>query len=170
MKKVFVKFASLFFLLFNINCPKAQKPMKSIIKNGMEVNWQYKGDRVFFEMKAPTDGWVAIGFNNSESTTGNYLIMGNVINAKTTVTEHYTLSPGNYKTFNELKVNNSVADIWGTETNKGTILKFSLPIIAVNKYARNLNEGSQYELLIAFSQEDDFQHHSTMRTSVKTSL
>jgi hypothetical protein len=156
-------------ILFLSQC-YGQSKMKTITKNGMTVNWEFKDNRIYFEMTAPTDGWVAIGFNNIENITGNYLIMGKLEKDKVTVEEHYTISLGNYQSFNKLKINASVENVEGVETAKKTTIKFSLPIISNNKYAKDLNERSEYILLIAYSQEDDFQHHSIMRTSSKIIL
>ncbi len=159
-----------FIILLLFSQCYSQTKMKTITKNGMTVSWEFKSNRIYFEMVAPTDGWVAIGFNNSESTTGNYLIMGKVENGKVTVEEHYTSSPGNYQTFAKLLVDSSVDNVEGLEINNKTTVKFSLPTISTNKYAKDLKEKNEYILLIAFSQEDDFQHHSIMRTSSKINL
>jgi hypothetical protein len=144
--------------------------MKTITKNGMTVSWEFNDGRIYFEMKAPTDGWVAIGFNNNESTTGNYLLMGNVIEGITSVKEHYTISPGNYKMFSTLHTAESIENIEGYKKNNTTKIKFSLPIISNNKYSKDLNKGNDYILLMAFSQEDDFQHHSIIHTATKITL
>jgi V8-like Glu-specific endopeptidase len=157
-------------LILFANQSYSQKKMKMLIENGMTVSWAFKEDRIYIEMEAPTEGWVAIGFNNSENTTGNYLIMGNVINRKVIIEEHYTISTGNYKSFEVLNTKSSLKNKEGSEINNVTKLKFSLPQSSTNKYARNLKEGSEYILLIAFSQEDDFQHHSIMRNSKKINL
>lgn len=148
----------------------SQKKMNSIEKNGLLVKWEYKADRIYFQLSAPTNGWVGIGFNEHENTTGNYLILGHVINGKVDVAEHYTSSPGNYKRFSELKTVTSVQHIKGIETAHSTDVSFSLPIQSNSKYARNLAEGSEFVLLMAYSREDDFQHHSMMRTFVKIKL
>jgi hypothetical protein len=93
---------------------------------------------------------------------GTYLIMGNVINGKASVVEHYTISAGNYKKFSDLGANNSVKDVQGSENKQHTKLQFSLPIKSSNKYSKDLSHEKEYIFLLAFSQEDDFQHHSIM--------
>jgi DOMON domain len=162
-------FLSTLLILTFYQC-NSQSKMKTITKNGMTITWEFKNERIYFKMEAPSYGWMAIGFNDSENTTGNYLIMGNVENGKVTVEEHYTISPGNYQTFKKLNSSNSVADIEGSEMANKTAIKFSLPVIARNRYAKDLKVNSGFVLLIAYSQEDDFQHHSIMRTSSKINL
>jgi hypothetical protein len=72
--------------------------------------------------------------------------------------------------FSKLNTDESIENMEGYEKNNTTKIKFSLPIISNNKYAKNLNKGNDYFLLMAFSQEDDFQHHSIMRTATKITL
>ena len=53
-------------------------------------------------MKAPTDGWIAVGFNTHSGIKGAYLLMGNIINKKVNLIEHYTISPGKYSAISKL--------------------------------------------------------------------
>jgi hypothetical protein len=39
--------------------------MNCIKRNRMTVSWEHKENRKYFTMTAPTEGWVAIGFNDS---------------------------------------------------------------------------------------------------------
>ncbi len=141
-----------------------------IKKNGMEVTWAIKEDKITFTMNAPTDGWIAIGFNDSENMTGAYLLMGNVINNQPHLVEHYTKSPGNYSPLTNYGVMSRVVDLSGSETVNSTTLEFSLPIHSSDSYSRDLTKGKSYTMTMAFSREDDFQHHSMMRTSVQIKL
>lgn len=143
---------------------------RSVSKNGMEVKWRFDEYRIYFEMKAPTQGWVAIGFNESSALEGTYLIMGHVANHQAAVVEHFVQSPGQYSPIKDLGGTVEVQDIGGQEESKLTKLSFSLPLTAVDHYRKSFTSGADYNLLIAYSQEDDFQHHSVMRTSVKIQL
>lgn len=155
--------------MLNINLKDSIK-VKTIEKNGMTVSWQFQNDRIYFTMTAPTTGWITIGFNASTNITGAYLIMGNVIKGKANVVEHYVHSPGNYKSLLELGVEPQIINVSGNQNNNETSISFSLPIKAANKYQKPLAEGYSYTLILAFSMEDDFQHHSVMRTSMNITL
>jgi DOMON domain len=153
-----------------IVCRAQQKNMQTISQNGMTVTWYHQNERIYFGLSAPTDGWVAIGFNVSDDIKGTYLLMGNVIDDKPTVMEHYTVSAGNYKPLTAFAVPTQVQHIEGVESKKNTVLNFSLPVKAISKYQKDLLPGKKYVLHIAYSREDDFQHHSMMRTTVNISL
>ncbi len=157
--------------LFGVSL-KDNKPdqMKTITKNNMTVSWGYKNKRIHFTMQAPTEGWVAIGFNTTENITGTYLLMGNVTAGVPDVVEYYTVSPGNYQPVTTLGGKAGVDNVTGEEHNGKTSLKFSLPLRSKTGYGRTLTEGTSYAMLLAYSLEDDFQHHSIMRTSIKIEL
>lgn len=157
-------------LLLIVNRCNSQRAMKSIHKKDMVVSWFYSPTHIHFEICAPTKGWATIGFNTTSSIKNTYLLMGNVTNSKPNVVEHYTLSPGNYKSFPDLKIKNNVIKISGIENRNQTKLFFSIPIIAIAPYKPILAEGKTYVMLMAYSLEDDFQHHSIMRTSKKIKL
>lgn len=155
---------------FTTSCKAQKQLMNTVAKNDMTVNWQYQNDRIYFEMSAPTGGWVTIGFNTGSGMAGAYLLMGHIVNSHANVIEHYTSNPGNYQPINNYGIQSAIQDISGNEDSKRTTLKFSLPIQAASKYQKDLKKNMEYTMILAFSHEDDFQHHSMMRTSVKIKL
>ncbi len=136
----------------------------------MTVSWKHEGNRVFFEMTAPTTGWVAIGFNPDEGITATYLLMGRVVNGEAELVEHYTLAPGNYKDIESLGDKVAVANVSGEESGNTSTIRFSLPVKTDGKYQKSLTTELKYTMLMAFSRDDDFQHHSMMRTSTSIKL
>ena len=166
-----VKFILAFLLMgycFHANAQNTYP--KTVSKNNIKISWHFEKDRIYFEMSAPTDGWVTIGFNTTAGTKGAYLLMGNIVDSKASVVEHYTLSPGNYKTIESLGEVPQVSDVSGSEISSYTRLKFSLPLKSTSDYQKDLMVGTEYTMIIAYSREDDFQHHSTMRTAIDISL
>ncbi|MDW3209100.1 MAG: DOMON domain-containing protein [Reichenbachiella sp.] len=147
-----------------------QDSMKEVRKNNMTVSWKMEKEYIQVEMEAPTNGWVAIGFNKTTSLTGTYLLMGRIRKGKAEVVEHYTEKPGNYKPIADLGVPNQVISISGHEKGNLTKLKFSIPISKSSKYHKQLSTETKWTLLLAYSVDDDFQHHSIMRTSMEIIL
>ncbi|CAD5250518.1 MULTISPECIES: DOMON domain-containing protein [unclassified Imperialibacter] len=154
-------------MLYN---PTPSSQTNIIRKNGMEVIWAHQDDRVQFELKAPTTGWVAIGFNEADQLKNTYLIMGRVANNLATVKEHFVVEPGDYRPIETFGAPVLVDSIEGLESEDGTVIRFSLPIEAIDAYRKDLEPGKSYSLLMAFSLEDDFQHHSVMRTQTTIQL
>ncbi|MEL7342506.1 MAG: hypothetical protein AAGM67_18635, partial [Bacteroidota bacterium] len=75
----------LLVLLVLFPLAERQDPSGTIHKNGMEVKWQREGDRIWFEVQAPTDGWLGISFNENEGIVGSWLLMGRVVAGKAEV-------------------------------------------------------------------------------------
>ncbi|MGL4598653.1 MAG: DOMON domain-containing protein [Bacteroidia bacterium] len=157
-------------ITLTVSCKAHPAGEKEVVKSGMRVRWHYKNERVFFEMSGPSSGWVAIAFNTGPDMTGAYLLMGRVVDGKAELVEHYTSAPGNYGPITMLGAEAQVADVDGSEKGEYTAVSFSLPVKALSKYQRDLNEGLSYTMTLAYSREDDFQHHSMMRTWVAVVL
>lgn len=141
-----------------------------IEKNGMTVKWEIKYERIYFEMEAPTDGWVAIGFNEKEGLVGTNLIMGAVKENRLTMTDNFIVGFGDHRPIENLGGSNQLSDKKGKEQGEQTNICFSLPIKAADKFHVDLDKGKTIHLLIAYSTSDDFDHHSIMRTSAKITL
>ncbi len=165
-KKIFL----CLLLITGWGCQAQENNMKSISKNEMNVSWFFSENRIHFTMSAPTNGWVTIGFNTHTGTKDAYLIMGNVAGDKVKIAEHYTLDPGNYKPIATLGASPQVQNATGFENSNKTVLRFSLPKKSFSKYQKDLSQGKEYTMILAFSREDDFQHHSIMRTSINVKL
>ncbi|KAA1241569.1 DOMON domain-containing protein [Aquimarina sp. RZ0] len=145
---------------------------ETIIKNKMTVHWYHKDGRIFIKTSTPATGWVAIGFNDTSDITDTYLLMGHNMNDTPMVVEYYTVNPRNYKPVTSFNIPYQTKNISGEENMGITLLKFSLPLQQISKYQKNLSNGKeyQYHMIMAYSPEDDFQHHSIMRTSVSIKL
>jgi len=144
--------------------------VNSVTKNEMQVSWSHSNESIEFIMRAPTTGWVTIGFNDKDEITNAYLLMGRIVGDKAELMEHYTVSPGKYKSLLEMGESSSIQYVKGTEADHNTSITFSLPQQARNKYGKNLTKEMTYYLIMAYSVSDDFQHHSSMRTSLQVQL
>ncbi len=145
-------------------------PMKQLEKNGMTVQWEVKDNRIHFYITAPTRGWATIGFNERDEITGAYLLMGRVQNGHPEVVEHFTSSPGNYQPIANLGIPSQTQHVTGRETSNRTEIAFSIPLGAASHYHKDIAVRSSWTLIMAYSQEDDFEHHSRMRTSLKITI
>jgi len=144
--------------------------MKNIEKNGMRVAWNHKNQILEIEIFVPTDGWMAIGFNDKTGLSGTNLIMANVHDGKITLSDRYTSKPGVHHAIEDLGGQNLLTLISGKETKQGTTLKFSMPKKPDDQFHHRLELAKPTYMLLAYSQEDDFKHHSIMRTELRVIL
>lgn len=143
---------------------------RSVTAQGMAVQWRVVENQLAVTVYAPTRGWVAIGFNTQDQLMGTNLIMGAVADGRTIVDDRYILKPGEHKSIRELGGQYALSNAFGVENEGGTTVFFTLSLHSSDSWHHTLEEGKEYVLLMAYSQEDDFRHHSHMRTSVRITL
>jgi hypothetical protein len=143
---------------------------KSVQVQGMRLQWSFEKETLKCIVTAPTIGWVAVGFNVKDELTGTHLIMGAMEEDFLHLDDRFIVRPGIHKSIAELGGSDSLMKRSGFEQDGNTILRFSIPLSVNDKYHHNLTEGKEYYVLLAYSQEDDFQHHSSMRTTIKIKL
>jgi hypothetical protein len=147
-----------------------QKDFKVTTANGMTFQWRFDKDHLQCKAVAPTNGWVAIGFNTKNELSGTNLIMGAVEQDSVTIDDRFIIKPGDHKRITDLGGSEALVHRSGKEEDSATTIFFSIPLSVNDKFHHDLYEGKEYYLLMAFSQEDDFQHHSIMRTTIKIKL
>jgi len=145
-------------------------PVKTVEKNGMTITWTHQGERIDFEVFAPTQGWVAVGFNTCDRLPGTNLIMGKVENGTVTISDRYIVAVGEHQPVEKIGGRTHLSNLDGKENGLGTTIRFSIAVEALDALHHNLLENSTFTLLIAYSQADDFAHHSRMRTSVQITI
>lgn len=138
---------------------------QSITLRGMTFAWAYANTQLHIALRAPTRGWVAIGFNQRNQLAGTNLIMGAILpNGTVHVQDRYIMRAGLHRAKAELGAHDRVGNAWGIENRNTTDIRFSLPITANDRYSYTLARGQQWHVLLAYSVDDDFMHHSRMRT------
>ena len=167
-----MKYLTLFItlIMFIPACQSQIPPMKKITKGDMTVAWKIENEHLYITMNAPTKGWVAIGLNTMEQLQGTNLIMAAIKEGMINLSDRYILAPGDHKSISDLGGTNATVLISGVENDAGTQVEFMLPLKASDKFHVELQPGRHYFLLLAYSQEDDFSHHSMMRTTVEIEL
>ena len=144
--------------------------MKTVTKNGMSVSWRLSGDKLIVRMSAPTAGWVAVGLNTTAGLSATNLIMGSVADGAPSLSDRYIVKPGEHRGMAALGGRPAALLIAAAEDASGTVIEFSLPVHPQDAFHHRLLAGEPYHLLLAYSRDDDFAHHSMMRTSVTISL
>jgi hypothetical protein len=144
--------------------------MNKIGKNGMTVSWKIEEEHLRIVMTAPATGWVAIGFNTADELAGTNLLMGCVINTEVMLSDRYIVAPGDHRPVSDLGGTPAARLLSGSEDEHATRIEFLLPQKASDPWHHTLQAGQTYTLLLAFSLQDDFAHHSAMRTTTTITL
>ncbi|NJK83355.1 MAG: hypothetical protein HC912_05580 [Saprospiraceae bacterium] len=156
--------------LISESCYHLPEKPKKVVQNGMTLEWRIAEGRIWVSMHAPTQGWLAIGFNEQSGLPNTNLIMASVRGEQLVLSDRYVVAVGHHQSIAELGGTPSAEGGSAKETSEGTTIEFSLPLKAKDQYHVDLEEGKKYYVLMAFSREDDFAHHSMMRTEVRLVL
>ncbi|MBL4710633.1 MAG: hypothetical protein JKY48_19580 [Flavobacteriales bacterium] len=146
-------------IFFSIQLP-AQREI-----NVGEMNFQYEiiQDSIYVFLNAPTKGWIMLGFNSNATINGADLKFFKVENNIPLTSDRKNTGGRNYPSDTELGGENNIRIIQGIETIYGTSFYFILPLQTGDQNDFQFEEKEAFWLILAYSEEDDFQHHSRMR-------
>jgi hypothetical protein len=145
-------------------------PGNSIEKNGVSFSWKFVSDQLICTVNAPASGWVAIGFNEKNQLKGTNLIMGSAEHGFFKMSDRYIVKTGDHQSVIALGEPESLSERDVTEQKNKTTMSFRINRVAKDNLHKNLNPGTKMYLLLAYSNSDDFDHHSSMRTSILITL
>jgi hypothetical protein len=129
--------------------------------HGVAFDWRHADGRLHGTLTAPTTGWIAVGFNMSRGFRGTRFVIA-VARQTLTVEMHVALVP-DHPTIESLGGRSGLADVSGRNDEHGSTLSFSLPHSNTAPFPLELSPGTPVHLMLAWSHETDFAHHSAWR-------
>jgi hypothetical protein len=134
---------------------------------GVEFRWAIDGRGLQGCMGARTRGWVAVGFNTQPRLDGARLVMGRVIDGKPQVEAHRAEPPRHGPIAGS---GQAVRSVGGGQEAGITRVCFVMPFGPLHASDVALVAGSLTHLVLAWSHEPDFNHHSAERGAVNVLL
>jgi len=149
--------------------PQSNDEFKTVSAVGMTFEWRVEGRFLHGRMRAPTTGWVTVGFNQEDQLAGTKLIMGYVADGEVVVEEHIA-DPPNHLPKTQLGGHHAISEVSGSEREGSTTIEFLVELDSGDPVDITLRPGARYYVTMAWSHEDDLYHHSARRTSVEIAL
>ena len=129
----------------------------------MDFNWRHIEDRLFGRLSAPGSGWLAVGFNRDRQLAGTRFVIAAVAGQEIEAEVHVA-QPPNHRSIEELTGQPSaLADLSGHFDGRRSALAFSLPHRTSDRWSQDISSGQRSHLMLAWSHEADFTHHSAWR-------
>ena len=135
---------------------------REIIEGQVRFSWRHDGSRLFGELSAPTPGWIAVGFNERPKLKDTRFVIAVVSTSPVRAEEHVALVP-DHRNIEALGLSPALDHAGGSYDAGLSRLEFSLPHQIPGRAALQLGPGAQVHLMIAWSRETDFTHHSAWR-------
>lgn len=142
---------------------------KSVEREGVAFKWHHQDDKLYGELSAPTAGWFAVGFNSEQSLRGTYFIIAAVSSAPVQAEEHIAIEP-QHKHVTELGWYETLAHLGNSYTNGISRISFSVAARPDLQHGVALWPGAQTHMMLAWSHDSDFAHHSAWREHFDVTL
>jgi len=142
---------------------------REVVIDGVSFRWMFQDGRLVGELSAPTRGWIAVGFHTQAGLEGTYFVIASVADAVQRIEEHFAVVPDHIP----------IADLGWPNTARlqtgqfqGGVSSMSFSIAAASPIGARvaLLSGRHVNLMLAWSHEADFDHHSAWRKHIAISL
>lgn len=149
----------------------AQSADHVVTSGKMELRWTLLPDTLEMTMKAPTEGWVAVGFAPSKGMKDANFILGYVKKGKAKVVDHYGTGMRSHKKDTQIGGTDDVTLISGTEADGITQIRFAIPLDSKDAKDRKIDPEKPLTLLVAYGKgRDSFRTKHTFRAALTVDL
>jgi hypothetical protein len=138
----------------------------SITIDRITFTWQPEGKNLNATVKAPTTGWVAVGFDPAIMMKDANLIIGYVKNGQVFIRDDYGSTLINHKGDVYGGGQDNVTNKRGKEEDGVTEISFTIPLDSGDERDRKLVVGQTHKVLFAYGPDgaDDFKTQHRVRT------
>jgi len=163
-----------FMALPVLSASAATQPLANELDGRIELDdtafsWTHRQGRLFGTLSAPTHGWLAVGFNDEPTLRGTRFLIG-VVQEASVRAELHIADPPSHRSIETLGGESDIRDLDGQRKGGQSILSFSLPHRSSDRFAVDLTSGSSIHLMLAWSHEPEFNHHSAWRRHANVTL
>jgi hypothetical protein len=134
---------------------------------GMSWKYEMEGGYLVMELRAPTKGWVGVGFNEKNDIVHSDLLLFHVRGSEAEGVDLYVKGYGNPKTDESMGGSHDIEIVDFRETEQETFIKFRRRWKVTDDYDYQLKNGEAFWLILAYYTQDEFDHHSIMRKHQK---
>lgn len=135
---------------------------RSVVDDDVTFTWHHQADRLRGTLSAPSAGWIAVGFNEVRTLRNTWFVIASVAAKPIRVEEHIALVP-DHRNIVDMGIRSSIDHVSGFHRQGRSQLEFSLPHALPKRPALRLGPGTKTHLMLAWSHEAEFDHHSAWR-------
>ena len=133
----------------------------------MRCHYEIMQDSIELELEAPTIGWLAIGFNSENNIIGSDLLQFSIREGQVVYEDQYVQAMQVHPADLSQGGQSNVHILGGEEQSGRTRIRFRIPMHSGDALDFKHTRGREFWMIMAYSQSDDFDHHSTMRKHLK---
>lgn len=135
---------------------------------GMELHWTIEGDSIYLGLRAPTRGWLAIGWDPSGPIMeGEDILIGYIRGKELFLQDYFANSSVTHANDVSLGGRDDVLEASGAEDATATTIEFRRRLDTGDRFDRPL-AGGAHTVQLAYAPTDDFvTYHGEKRTVVR---
>ena len=138
-----------------------------IIVQKMAFAWKVAGEDLYVRLKAPTTGWVAIGFNPSAGMKDAKFVLGYVKDGKTIISDEFGTGEIKHEPVEKLGGKSDVTLIGGKEEGGVTTIEFTIPLGSKDAKGGRIDPTGDTTVLLAYGLDGDI---SKLRHKFRTGI
>lgn len=147
----------------------AQEPNTTTVKK-FTFTWLLQDDSLTCTLTAPVKGWVACGFKPTKKMKNANIIIGNSVDGRATVVDHFGTGSVQHKADVEIGGTRDITNATCVEHNDSTTLSFTIPLSPDDKKDVALVKGETIKVIFAASKSDKLTARHSFRTSAQIKL
>lgn len=135
---------------------------------GMELHWTIEGDSIYIGLRAPTTGWLAIGWGpTGPIKEGGDILIGYIRGGELFLQDYFANTSVTHANDVSLGGRDDVLESSGSEDQESTTIEFRRRLDTGDKFDRPITRVS-HTVQLAYAPSDDFfTYHGEKRTVVK---
>lgn len=120
-------------------------------------------EAIEIQLEAATSGWLVVGFNSENNILHSDLLQFRIDAGSVYAEDQYVTGLGKHPTDISLGGTNNIAVISGEKQEGKTRIRFRIPFASGDHYDFVHTLDKDFWLILAYSVDKDFQHHSILR-------
>ncbi len=136
---------------------------------GIVFQWRVNNGMLDVIVSAPTKGWIGVGFDPSFIMKGADYIIGYIKDNTIYMQDNYGTGLVKHKPVVELGGTDVITNKNGKQKDNITMLSFSIPLAAKDKYHKNLKKG-KHKIVLAYSKDADFTSEHQVAASININI
>ncbi|MCK5154147.1 MAG: DOMON domain-containing protein, partial [Spirochaetales bacterium] len=121
---------------------------------GIVFKWEIVDENINIILSAPTNGWIAVGFNPSRMMKDADILIGYVKNGEVFMEDHFGSGNTKHRADTDLGGTEDITIISGSEEEDKTTIEFSIPLHSWDSNDRRLEKGEEYKVIFAYGKKD----------------
>jgi hypothetical protein len=135
---------------------------------GMDLSWSVVGDKIYFGLHSPGQGWLALGLApDGPAMKGADIFIGYIKDGQAIMQDEFADTPYSHKPDTDAGGSSDIISFAGSQDESGTTLEFERLLVTGDAHDKPIVQGKMF-VILAYSDKADFtSYHGKHRNTVQ---